>query len=106
MASLGDISDLVEEEEAVETSGDAGCQPPYKNESAYSSESAGDRELTDDSSDASYGAYVDQCQSNSNKDPPSRVSSGVRTSRLHFGWRWRTLVLPFALFSAIIQYFI
>lgn len=105
VASLGDISGLVEEEGTSDATADGGdCQQAYKNETA----SDADSELVDDDSDASDGAYADQCQSILNKDPPltnQRVSSGAWTSHLHFGWRWRTLVLPVALLSTVIQYF-
>ncbi len=108
MASLGDISGLVEEEGTTDATADGGdCQQTHKNQTTSAVESIGDGELVDDDSDASDGAYADQCQSILSKDPPltNRVSSGAWTSHLHFGWRWRTLVLPFALLSTVTQYF-
>ena len=110
MASLGDMSGLVEEDGPTDATTDgADCQPSYANGTASDADSLGYGESPDgEDSDASDGAYVvDQCQSILSKEPAlnNRVSSGAWTSHLHFGWRWRTLVLPFALLPSVFQYF-
>lgn len=96
MASLGDISGLVEEDGTTTATDGGSCQ--HSNETASNSDSLGIRELTEDDSDAvNDSTYADQCQSILSKDVSlnSQVSNNALTSHLHFGWRWRTFLLSF-----------
>ena len=71
-ASLGDISSLEEDEN---------CQS--KNQTPTVSDAAAD-------------VQTSQCRQNSNYQT-SQVFSSAWTSHLCFGWRWRTLVLPYVI---------
>jgi len=45
-----------------------------------------------------------RCRSNSNYQSKNQVSSCARTPHLCFGWRWRTLVLPYVIVLTILRY--
>lgn len=101
VASLGDMSGLVEEDGPAEAIPDKECKQTYKNVTASVSEF--------DSEIASVDSEVndDQCTPFLGKDPQlaSTVSSKGWINNLHFVWPWRTLVLPFAMLPIIIHYF-
>jgi hypothetical protein len=101
VASLGDISGFVEEDADVTTDRED-CQQTYKNDTASVGGIVADSELLGD-----LDVSDDQCTPFSDKDPPltGRLSSSGWTNHLHFGWQWRTLVLPFAILPSVIQYF-
>lgn len=107
VASLGDISGLVEEEGTTDPTAVNGgdCQQIYTNGTTDSFEIGG--EVTGDDSDASDVTYTDQCQSIVNKISPlsNKVSSTLRTSHLHFGWCFLSLVLPFTLLLSVTHCF-
>ena len=102
MASLGDISGFVEEDATDVIADREDCQQTHKNETASVSGFVENSQLLDDSE-----VSDDQCTPFVDKDQPltSRLSSSGQTNHLHFGWRWRTLVLPFAMLPSVIQFF-
>uniref|UniRef100_A0A0P6CLY5 Transmembrane protein FAM155B n=1 Tax=Daphnia magna TaxID=35525 RepID=A0A0P6CLY5_9CRUS len=95
VASLGDISGLMEEDGTVEA--DKECQQTYTNVTASISEF--DVDMLDVDSEVNN----DQCTPLLGKDPlsTSRLSSRGWTNNLHFVWPWRTIVLPFAMLPII-----
>ncbi|KAI9553066.1 hypothetical protein GHT06_020957 [Daphnia sinensis] len=95
VASLGDISGLMEEDGTAEANKE--CQQTYKNVTASVSEF--DVDMLDVDSEVNN----DQCTPLLGKDPllTSRLSSRGWTNNLHLVWPWRTLVLPFAMLPII-----
>lgn len=98
VASLGDISGIVDEDGTTDPTVDGGdCQQIYTNGTVDSFGVGGD--VTSDDSDASDVTYTDQCQSVINRNPTlsNKVSSTMGTSHLDYGWGFLSLVLPLTL---------